>query len=93
MQGVSGPSGACLQWLMLMRLMPIGDQAATPPSKGERIRPPWRPLNFGRLPTVRTPIEAYAPQKADLETLDPEVLLRVLCEVKGGDFTARMPIH
>ena len=45
-------------------------------------------------PTVRrSPIEAYAPQKADVETLDAVVLLRVLSEVKGGDFTARMPIH
>jgi len=43
--------------------------------------------------TLGAPIEAYAPQKADVETLDAVVLLRVLSEVKGGDFTARMPIH
>jgi hypothetical protein len=62
-QGVSGPSGACLQRLMLMRLVPIGDQAATPPSKVKRIRPPWRPLNLGRLPTVRTPSRVMPPRK------------------------------
>jgi signal transduction histidine kinase/HAMP domain-containing protein/ActR/RegA family two-component response regulator len=28
-----------------------------------------------------------------IESLDPEVLLRVLCDVKAGDFTARMPLH
>ena len=43
--------------------------------------------------TLGAPIEAYAPQKADVETLDAVVLLRVLSEVKDGDFTARMPIH
>jgi len=45
------------------------------------------------VPTDRTPIEAFTPQKTDAETLDPEVLLRVLSEVKAGDFTTRMPIH
>ena len=32
-------------------------------------------------------------KKATMETLDPEVLLRILSQVKGGDFTARMPAH
>jgi signal transduction histidine kinase/HAMP domain-containing protein/ActR/RegA family two-component response regulator len=30
---------------------------------------------------------------ADAEILDPEVLLLVLSQVKGGDFSARMPVH
>jgi len=29
----------------------------------------------------------------DVETFEPEVMLRVLSEVKTGDFTARMPVH
>ena len=29
----------------------------------------------------------------EVDTLDPEVLLRVLSEVKAGDFTVRMPVH
>ena len=30
---------------------------------------------------------------SDTDTFDAEVLLGVLCEVKAGDFTARMPVH
>ena len=30
---------------------------------------------------------------SDSDTFDAEVLLGVLCEVKAGDFTARMPVH
>ena len=30
---------------------------------------------------------------SDPDTFDAEVLLGVLCEVKAGDFTARMPVH
>ncbi len=29
----------------------------------------------------------------EVETFEPEVLLQVLSDVKGGDFTARMPVH
>ena len=36
------------------------------------------------MPT-KAPVEA--------ETFEPEVLLQVLSDVKGGDFTARMPVH
>ena len=36
---------------------------------------------------------ARAPLPADVETVDLEVLLGVLSDVKAGDFTARMPVH
>ena len=36
---------------------------------------------------------ARAPTPAEVETVDLEVLLGVLSDVKGGDFTARMPVH
>ena len=36
---------------------------------------------------------ARAPTPAEVETVDLEVLLGVLSDVKAGDFTARMPVH
>ena len=36
---------------------------------------------------------ARAPLPAEVETVDLEVLLGVLSDVKAGDFTARMPVH
>jgi signal transduction histidine kinase/HAMP domain-containing protein/ActR/RegA family two-component response regulator len=39
-------------------------------------------------------MEAHAANgSATVETFDPTVLLRVLGDVKAGDFTARMPVH
>ena len=39
-------------------------------------------------------MEAHALHgSATAEAFDPTVLLRVLSDVKAGDFTARMPVH
>ena len=45
----------------------------------------------------RTPIQYWRTMPAtapvEPETFEPEVLLYDLSQVKGGDFTARMPVH
>ncbi|MEA2681843.1 MAG: hypothetical protein QOK05_171 [Chloroflexota bacterium] len=46
-----------------------------------------------RPPSNGAPRTILLPVAADSETVDPQVLLRVLAAVKDGDFTTRMPLE